>query len=337
LIDGGHNIVACLPVHDPLSPVQAVSRYVIDYDLIGHIEDMFTGYPTYTGVQWECFNGDPDKPTPVQFVDFLNGGVDIVCADSIDDRGDINLNGTANEIADAVLFSNYFVKGIGVFNLNYQGQVAATDVNADGLTLSVADLVYLIRVIVGDALPYPKLTPEAAQYSFEDNVLSIDTRMGAALAIFEGAVTPSLLAESMEMRYHFDGRNTRVLVFKIEAGAWFEGEFLQAEGNLLSIEAATYDGAPVIAKNVPAGYELYQNHPNPFNPRTTISFNLPNGGDYRLTIYNVTGRKVATFAGSAEAGLMSVDWNADAQASGVYFYELNSGDFTATRKMVLMK
>ena len=67
-----------------------------------------------------------------------------------------NLNEISNEISDAVLFSNYFVYGIGVFDINEAGQIAATDVNADGLTLSVADLVYMVRIILGDAAPYPK-------------------------------------------------------------------------------------------------------------------------------------------------------------------------------------
>jgi hypothetical protein len=54
------------------------------------------------------------------------------------------------EIADAVLFSNYFIRGLPVFTINQAGQVAASDVNADGLVLTVADLVYLIRAVVGD-------------------------------------------------------------------------------------------------------------------------------------------------------------------------------------------
>ncbi|MCK4460195.1 MAG: hypothetical protein KAW46_00235, partial [candidate division Zixibacteria bacterium] len=143
-MDCGDNSIAFHPADDPdgYTTVQGVSRYVLTMDMY-HIENMNVpgGFPTYTGVQAECFDNDPEKPLPIQFVDFINGGVDIICADSIDARGDINLNGNSNEIADAVLFSNYFVKGLVVFNVNVQGQIAASDVNADGLTLSVADLV----------------------------------------------------------------------------------------------------------------------------------------------------------------------------------------------------
>ncbi|MDH3891556.1 MAG: T9SS type A sorting domain-containing protein [candidate division Zixibacteria bacterium] len=332
------NSIAYHPADDPMAAVQGVSRRVYDFDLIGRIEDMYTGYPTYTGFQEECLDGaDPDKPKPIQYVDFVNGGIDIVCADSIDDRGDVNLNGTSNEIADAVLFSNYFVQGIGVFNVNYPGQVAATDVNADGLTLSVADLVYLIRIITGDAPPYPKIAPVSVLYAWHDGVLSVEAEMAAAFVVLKGNVKPVLLAENMEMDYAFDGRNTRVLISKIERGAGFEGDFLAYEADLVSVEFATYEGAPVAKRQMLGSYSLYQNYPNPFNPKTTLSFDLPRAGDYNLSIYNVAGRKVASFAGSSIPGTVSFEWDASDMASGVYFYKLETGDYTATRKMVLMK
>ena len=336
--DCADNSIAYHPVDDPMSAVQGVSRYVIDFDLIGHIEDMYTGFPTYTGVQAECLvGGGDDKPAPIQFVDFINGGIDIVCADSIDARGDINLNGNMYEIADAVLFSNYFSHGLRVFTVNVAGQIAATDVNADGLTLSVGDLVYLIRVIVGDALPYPKLGVVEASYTFEDGIISVDSKMGAAAIVVAGNATPTLLAENMEMAYAFDGANTRILVSSMEIGAAFEGEFLRVNGQVLSIEMATYEGAPVAAKSVPSTASLFQNYPNPFNPTTTISFALPHAGDYTLTIYNVTGQTVANFSDQAEAGQVSVDWDASDMASGIYFYKLDATNFSDTKKMVLLK
>ncbi len=59
---------------------------------------------------------DPSQKThPDTVVDFYDGGIDIVCADSIDARGDINLNGIANEIADAVMYTKYFLYGISAF------------------------------------------------------------------------------------------------------------------------------------------------------------------------------------------------------------------------------
>ncbi len=295
-------------------------------------------YPTYFGAQdIDCFTHE--TKVPLRAVSFENGGVWIACVDSIDDRGDINLNNVAYEIADAVLYSNYFVYGLGVFNVNLQGQIAASDVNADGLTLSVADLVYLIRVVIGDALPYAKIAPAAINFTVDAGMVNVESAMGAAYVVVEGDATPTLLVDNMEMRYAYDAdiNATRVLVYSMEEGATFDGTFLNANGTVVSAEFATYEGAPVTAKLVPTAYSLSQNYPNPFNPTTNIAFDLPQTSDYSLRVFNVTGQKVAEFAGSSEAGTVVIEWDAQDQASGIYFYKLAAGNFTATKKMVLLK
>ena len=347
--DCGDNAISFNPPGDPTGFVQdlAISRRVTDFDLIGDISNPDVGYPTYQGAQnADCFppDADPEKPAPIRFIDFLNGGIDIVCIDSIDDRGDINLNNVANEVADAVLFTNYFVYGIGVFTINVQGQIAATDINADGLTLSVADLVYLIRIVLGDVLPFSKVAPIEAELTVNfEGVLNVDIEVGAAALQLYGDVEPILLAENMDMEYAFDAANnvTRVLVYNgTDKGESFTGDFINTSGSdVVSIEMATYEGARVIAKEVelPTEFALNQNYPNPFNPSTNISFALPAASDYKLTIYNVTGQKVADFSGNAEAGIVNVEWNAVDEASGVYFYKLVTGDYAKTKKMILIK
>jgi len=320
-----------------------ISRHVYDFDNPTPIEDLDAAFPSYFGANASCDTllGD-DKPDPLRCADFWNGGIDIVCIDSIDDRGDINLNGLSNEIADAVLFSNYFVYGISVFTINAAGQMAATDVNADGTVLSVADLVYLIRIVVGDALPIPKLTPLAVKYTHNNQgVMSVkdNIEIGAAFVVVSGETTPVLLAENMEMQYAYDGANTRVLVWS-RLGSSFTGDFLNVSGQVISLDMATFEGQPVALEVLPTEYALNQNYPNPFNPKTRISFALPTKSDYTLTIYNVNGQEVASFSGSAEAGVHEIDWEAgNIVASGVYLYRLvaDNGHFVANKKMVLLK
>ena len=323
-----------------------ISRHVYDYTWNAEYADWIdiaatADYPTLYGAQdVDCFVMDPEK-IPFRFVDFRNGGIDIACADSIDARGDVNLNEIGYEIADAVLFSKYFVEGLGVFTTNPDGQIAATDVNADGIALSVADLVYLIRVVVGDALPYPKtVIPVNASYVHSGaGVLSVTDQvaMGAAFVVMEGNVEPTLLAGNMEMQYAYDGVNTRILVFSIDGNS-FSGQFLQANGSIVSVEMATVEGNPVVAKALPNAFALTQNYPNPFNPATTIGFSLPYAADYSLTIYNVNGQQVASFAGVGEAGTHTVEWNASNLASGIYLYKLQAdGIDIDTKKMVLLK
>jgi len=89
---------------------------------------------------------------------------------------------------------------------------------------------------------------------------------------------------------------------------------------------------------VAAEYALSQNYPNPFNPTTAITFSLRDAGTVAIKVFDVTGHDVATLvSGHMTAGSHTVSFDASALPSGLYFYRLQAGDFTATRKMVLMK
>lgn len=89
---------------------------------------------------------------------------------------------------------------------------------------------------------------------------------------------------------------------------------------------------------LPADYALAQNFPNPFNPATAISFNLPASVKVKLEVFNAIGQKVATLVNSKlPAGSHTATWNAANMPSGIYFYKLEAGNFNQTRKMVLAK
>ena len=139
------------------------------------------------------------------------------------------------------------------------------------------------------------------------------------------------------MRYNFDGTNTRILVYSMEKGASFSGDVLRVDGDLVSIELATYEGAPMTAKVIPSRYTLHQNYPNPFNPSTVVSFDMKKAGDYEVRVYNITGQEVARFNGHADAGTVEVPVDGSNWSSGVYFYKVKIDNFTDTRKMVLLK
>jgi hypothetical protein len=290
-------------------------------------------FPTYLGAEEACVtSGGDNKPATARFIDFFNGGIDIACSDSIDKRGDINLDGVAYSIADAVMFTNYFVYGLSAFGVYYEGSIAASDVNADGMPLTVSDLVYLIRVIIGDAAAYPKVVAVNATYGFDNNILSVDQEMGAIYLELDRNADVELLASGMEMKTN----NGKVIVYSL-AGNAVNGQVLRTEANIVSIEMAAKDGSPVNSVEVPRNFALKQNYPNPFNPMTTIMFNLSEATDYSLTIYNVTGQVVEVFSGSANAGSHKVEWNATNVSSCIYFYKLDAGKFSETKKMVLLK
>ncbi len=102
-------------------------------------------------------------------------------------------------------------------------------------------------------------------------------------------------------------------------------------------------GSTVSNNNVSKPVFGVSNYPNPFNPETTISFNLKNSGNVKLSVYNIKGQLVKTLVNDQlDSGNHSIIWNGKDSnstdvSSGVYFYRLNSGNTVVTKKMVLMK
>ncbi len=90
---------------------------------------------------------------------------------------------------------------------------------------------------------------------------------------------------------------------------------------------------------VPATFTVYQNHPNPFNPSTQISFALPKAQKVTLKVFDLTGREVATLLQNEHrpAGVHEVIFEAGQLASGVYLYRLQAGEWVETRRMVLIR
>lgn len=99
-------------------------------------------------------------------------------------------------------------------------------------------------------------------------------------------------------------------------------------------------GIEPIGSIIPDKFALYNNYPNPFNPVTTINFDISSGMNsaVELVVYDVTGRIAAVLVNSAlRPGKYSAVWNASGYASGVYFYRLSAGTFTDIKKMVVVK
>jgi len=89
---------------------------------------------------------------------------------------------------------------------------------------------------------------------------------------------------------------------------------------------------------IPKSYQLYQNYPNPFNPSTTIKFAIPQDNHVTLEIYNILGQRVSTLINrDMKAGVHQYNFNAAYLSSGVYFYRITSGNFSATKKLLLLK
>jgi hypothetical protein len=235
-----------------------------------------------------------------------------------------------------------------VFTLDRDEQVCATDINADGRTLMLADLIYLIRVIQRDAVEFPKLGPssDVVNVIVSDGRITVEcaSAIGGILFKFDGNVTPTLLNANMELL----SNEGNVLVWSsdghsINAGA---SQLLTASAKPVSVIAVDREGrdlaTTITTKLAPSTFALHPAYPNPFNPNTTLSFSLPTAVSYSLNIYNVAGQLVRSYEGMGNVGLNVITWDGKDNAgnnisSGVYFYKLTAGSFTATNKMVMMK
>jgi hypothetical protein len=349
------------------------TTFIPDYDL--NLSTNGVHYGATYDIE-ECLaGGGPGKPPAIECIEFIPGWICIIPPP--DDRGDLNLNGIANEVGDAVLFSNYFIFGSSVWDPVWRDiQVFSSDVNNDGITLTIADLVYLIRIITGDEQPFPNenINPKISPYpnsvraitEVKDGALTVRTSasvgLGGALLVYRyndlSFGEPELLAgEGLRLKSRVHAGELRILIFP-DATQEF-GHIPAGQNDLISVpvqgngsfeliqsQFSDESGALLTAQTarvgLPKTYALHQNYPNPFNAGTVIPFDLQDASDWTLTIYNVAGQVVRVFNGHDPASHVSVSWDGrdkdgGSVSSGIYFYRVQAGTFTKTRKMTVLK
>jgi hypothetical protein len=231
-----------------------VSRYVYDWlnhDPI-HQDDVF---PTYKGAPDDCIQGVVRRT-----VDFTSGWVETDCW-TTDHRGDLNLNDIAYEVDDYLLYIQYFFFGLGVFDINLEGQIAASEVNGDGQPLTFADLIYLYRVMIGDANPIPgpdKGEPrETAVFVQDTNWRTISVLYPDSLAwafmTFSDEITLELAGGDMSLQQE----GQAALVYPLTGYKTYFGEGLllnyNGSGLLSSVDAYDYVGSVPTSISVVAG------------------------------------------------------------------------------------
>jgi hypothetical protein len=338
----------------------AMSRMVYDHNGTVLTQTKYE-LPGIFGAPNNCFEGGP--PDQTRLIDFYSGGFDMVCSDEIClERGDINCNMVSYEIADAVEFISYFVLHFWspprppCFSKN-------SDINNDGILLSVADLVYLVRVIIGEATPYPKMLPPSDRLNIAserggDEIKlwydsPVDVRgISLSFKIDGTAGIPNLgsSVEDMDLKYDSNGDQMSVLIYNIGPNSMPAGNHMllsiPVEGSLRLVEAdaADYFGRILDVDNrvLPDRFRISQNRPNPFNPETEIELTFPVESDWQLVIYNVAGQLIREYSGSHPAGSFNVIWDGRDESgnlvsSGIYLYNVTAADHSITKKMILLK
>jgi len=173
-----------------------------------------------------------------------------------------------------------------------------------------------------------------------------------------GKVTVGIVPDmSMEQPLAAGQRVVAEIAFQAKADAGLQLSDVALYGlKAQVVDARWFNGVVKVGAGLPTEFALSQNYPNPFNSTTLIRYALPavnnqlsvvssrlsaDGGRrtaVTLEVYNILGQRVATLVDGKQApGYKAVTWNTDGMASGVYFYQLQTGDFTSIKKMVLLK
>jgi hypothetical protein len=148
--------------------------------------------------------------------------------------------------------------------------------------------------------------------------------------------------------YHLDGLAVMYVYLSDKFGPFFIEDLYDPPGISVTerrligaIIADTVYGTVVAVRQpdeIPSGFTLNQNFPNPFNPSTAIEFSIPHPTAGTLKVFDVLGREVETlYSGELQPGHHSVKWRPSAAASGLYFYRLQTPEFVETKGMSLLK
>ncbi len=265
--DCGDNAMAL----DPTGITLGISDRIYQSDgASGYLDetDVYYGFPGRFGAPDECLAA----PGVSRQIDFYGGGIDIHCSDEIDERGDINCNMIPYEIADYVMYTNYFIYGISAFGSYPACSQGNSDINADGNELRFEDLIYLYRVILGDSNPplgpFP-LDTIGVVFTQDDDTktvtLDYTDSLAALLLVFDGEITPTINVneEGFSSSYILDSGRTIVMIIPSDFPGGLPSQFV-VDGPIL-----TYTGSALLIEANAAD----------FNDRVFHTQILSSGGD----------------------------------------------------------
>ena len=249
------------------------------------------------------------------------------------------------------------VSGSDVSDIDFTA-VKIADVNGSANTLeerSASQVNIMLddaSMTAGDLVEVPFYAKDfnnvyGAQFTMNLNGLTVENIVSGGLNV--DASNINVLNNNLVMSWNnaqgvslTDGDVLFTLTMKANTNARLS-ESLRVTDNVIRSEA--YTGSNLEVKSIKIGYRnadtsyaLYQNEPNPFAESTVIGFDLPKASNYTLSVYDVTGKNVMVINERGESGYNAVTLSKkDLRVSGVLYYKLESGDYTATKKMVIIK
>ncbi len=240
------------------------------------------------------------------------------------------------------------IRDSGDYTFSLSGQDAG---GSDFPTQQVTAKVQKIVATNGGLLSEPTTS---ATLEIPANALSKDALLTAIASPDGKAVTfgPSSAALSAKARltmpYEGPDDATKIGICRLEDNQWvYVGGTIDRKNKTISVRTDRLGEFSVQSGEfdpsegevvVPEKYNLAQNYPNPFNPTTTIAFDLPEAGQVVIKVFDILGKEIAILTNTyREAGSHSIVFDANELSTGVYFYTIQAGSFSMTRKMMVLK
>jgi len=281
------------------------------------------------------------------------------CGDLCQDGGCSLTSGDVNEdeilnIQDIITMVNQILGSMSLADCALE----AADMNMDGI-INIQDLISLVNAILGTARSANVEGKANIEYitSGEDMLVQIDSEVeiaGIQISFFNTSSVDIELKDNSHItqasnyqdgihRYlaysifntPFDSRTPEIFIKSAGSLNLDDIEIIVADINGNALPLSKAQGTDIVHSN---NFEISKLSPNPFNPSTQISFNLPLEGHVRLTAYDVRGQEVdVIFEGAQSMGEHSYTWHANDLPSGLYYVRLQSGALITTKKAVLIK
>jgi hypothetical protein len=224
----------------------------------------------------------------------------------------------------------------------YRISLASGDTTYVGTAPSTAYSAFSFRPSTG--MLWASVRPPIAN---RDKIYTVSTATGEATLVGgtgDNAVTPSITFGPSGILYGLKGistqTNTLILIDTLTAAGTTIGS--TAVTGLQAIAMRTDSSVSNVQgehkSGIPLSFALHQNYPNPFNPATRIEYDVPVASRVRLLVYDLIGRGIATLVDENQSpGFKSIDFHSGELASGIYFYRLSAGAYTATKKLLIVK
>ncbi len=218
-------------------------------------------------------------------------------------------------------------------NLSF-GDLGVLDIFSAECVVSYHPGILIFDSLATEGTPYPDIG--AVMYAtIDDGEISI---------AWAGVEAPREGGTFVALVFHLspDAQTGEVCPVNLESFMFNEGDpFAATEDGIVRVAAATEVEDNHGLRSVPEAFSLSQNFPNPFNPATAVNYQIPMTKSQihtTLKVYNIMGQEVATLVDEIkEPGYYTATWNASDMPSGIYFYHLTAGDFSQTRRMILLK